>query len=198
MFGGLVNHFGKVIAQEKSASALRVWIDSNFSDLELGESISVNGTCLTVDGIKDKQFYCVISPETLHLTTLGKLSIGASVNLERALRLNDRLGGHFVTGHIDQVLVLQKKKCIEEFTLMEFTNVLPECRKFLVKKGSVAINGVSLTVNDVTTNGFSVMLIPHTLQRTNLGLLQEQDAVNVEYDLLAKLVTQQVALGEKI
>jgi riboflavin synthase len=125
----------------------------------------------------------------LRVTTAGNWQVGAWVNLERSLRAMDRLGGHFVSGHVDQIVHVTDRHEHEAFITLHFNGVHPQHRAWLVKKGSATINGVSLTINEVATEGFEIMLIPHTLQRTNLGRLAPGDAVNLEFDLLAKFVT---------
>lgn len=197
MFTGIIDHCGKIIAIKQNEQASQIWIASQFNDLKLGESIAIDGVCLTVAEIKNNNFLVDISPETLRLTTLGNLKINSNVNLERAMQLNDRIGGHFVSGHVDQIAKLKNIKLYQDYIEMEFVNVLHEAGQYLIKKGSVAINGVSLTLNDVLADGsFKVMLIPHTLERTNLSLLKPEDMVNIEYDMLAKLVAKQLSVME--
>lgn len=191
MFTGIVDHCGQVISIKESSGNFRITIKSVFNDLTLGESIAIDGACLTVTQVIDHNFIVDLSPETLRLTTASQYVEGFRVNLERSLRLMDRLGGHFVTGHVDQQCEVSKIAHFDEFTEMTFAGVIPEHRSFLVKKGSIAINGVSLTLNDVAQDSFKVMLIPHTLQKTNLSALKIGQKINVEYDYLAKLVLNQ-------
>lgn len=193
MFTGIIDHCGKITAIEDQGQTLRLWIQTKFTDLQLGESIALDGACLTVTAIKDDSFCCDVSSETLKLTTMVHWARGTQVNLERALRPMDRMGGHVVTGHIDRIAELRSKAMEQEFCRMEFVVPAEEARKYLVKKGSVAVNGVSLTINEVLPGGFAVMLIPHTLERTNLSKLAEGAAVNIEYDILTKTVAEQVA-----
>ena len=129
-----------------------------------------------------------MSPETLQVTRTGNFQLGTKVHLERSLRLADRLHGHFVMGHVDQVCWLEAKTDWTDFQCYRFSGVQNESKKFLVSKGSMAINGVSLTLNQIVGDGFEVMLIPETLHRTNLADLTVGEMVNVEYDYLAKLV----------
>jgi riboflavin synthase len=189
VFTGIVDHCGNIVSLETQRGALRLEIHSDFSDLTLGESILVDGMCLTVDALVAQGFQCDLSPETLRVTTAGNWQAGAQVNLERALRLFDRLGGHFVTGHVDQLAHVADRQEHQAFINLQFNGIHPKHRAWLVKKGSITINGVSLTINDVFEEGFEVMLIPHTLQHSNLGELSPGDAVNLEFDLLGKLVT---------
>ena len=192
MFTGIVDHCGVITALSHSSNAIRLSITSNFSDLILGESICVDGVCLTVIHSNEHCFECDISPETMHLTHAKNYQVGDFINLERAMRLSDRLSGHIVTGHVDGVLKINKFEKQNEFMLCEFSEIPDECCLYLTVKGSACINGVSLTINTVNQNNFSVMLIPHTLERTNLHKLKVGDCVNVEYDYLAKLVQKNV------
>jgi len=191
MFTGLIDHCGSIIKVDFHTSEQQLWITSAFTHLELGESIAIDGICLTVTAFHEDVFCCDISPETAEATTVKFFKPGQPVNLERALQIGSRLGGHFVTGHIDQTARLDRAQKVGEFVEMHFSGISKEAKKLLTKKGSIAINGVSLTLNELTETGFSVMLIPHTLQRTNLHLLNENDVVNIEFDMLAKILLQQ-------
>lgn len=188
MFTGIINHLSVIDAVRTTPKSLQIWVENSYDDLQLGESVAVDGICLTVGEIRNNCFRCDISPETLQLTTAKNFQLKKKVNLERALRPIDRMGGHFVSGHVDQIVAVKSKQTLVDFTAVEFSGIASEAKKFLVKKGSVAINGVSLTINALSGDGFQVMLIPHTLQHTNLSALNVGDTVNVEYDLLAKLV----------
>lgn len=188
MFTGIVDHCGTITALEKSAQALRVAVTCDFADLTEGESIAVDGCCLTAVQPKAHQFYCDLSPETLRVTIAEKWIVGSKVNLERALCVGDRMGGHWVTGHVDQRGVVKNKFKQQEFVMLEINNVNNENKSFLLKKGSIAVNGVSLTLNEVSANSFQLMLIPHTLERTNLDQLQIGEAVNLEFDWMARVV----------
>ncbi len=191
MFTGIVDHCGKIIKLKKTAETIHLWIEANFSDLVLGESIAVNGICLTVTEINDKSFACDISPETFRLTTAANFSISQKVNLERALQLSSRLGGHMVSGHVDQTAVVEHIEQNQAFTRMVFAGVSELNMPLVIKKGSVAVNGVSLTINEVFPTGFSVMLIPHTLACTNLAELNKSAEVNLEFDLVARIIVDQ-------
>lgn len=192
MFTGIVDHCGRIVKIDKTPDAVSVWIESNFTDCTPGESIAIDGICLTVNDPTPSQFRVDLSPETCRLTTGNQFQVGRLVNLERSLRLTDRLGGHMVLGHVDQQCQLQSKTTIKEFIEMNFTGLVPQAQRFFVTKGSVSVNGVSLTINQVFDGGFQVMLIPHTLGRTNLGELKVGDKVNIEYDWLAKMIAHQV------
>jgi riboflavin synthase len=159
----------------------------------LGESVAVNGCCLTVvataPGNENATFDVQAGPETLFRTNLGDLEAGAPVNLERALRVGDRLGGHFVQGHVDTTAVLRERRREGDWEFLAFT-IEPAWTPLMVPKGSIAVDGVSLTLVDVASDAFSVMLIPHTLAATTLGSLRSGSRVNIEADILAKHVAK--------
>jgi len=155
--------------------------------LTLGESICVNGACLTVVAMEGETFSFQVGPETLKLTNLGTLQPGQAVNLERSLAIGDRLGGHFVTGHIDGLGTILKRETQGEWEMVEF-GFDPKFNDLIVMKGSIAVDGVSLTVAICESGRFTVMLIPHTLHATTLGRKAAGDPVNLEFDLLAKHV----------
>ena len=192
MFCGIVDHLGTLehIAPKPDGVLLR--IRSQFTDFSLGESIAVDGVCLTVTASDGNTFECELSPETLNVTIAHHYRSGQLLNLERAMRLSDRMGGHWVTGHVSETITVSRKARHDEFVEFYFSDVAKPTLSYLVPKGSVAINGVSLTVNTVDETGFSLMLIPHTLERTNLSSLKVNDRVNVEWDYLAKLVEKQL------
>lgn len=188
MFTGCVDHSGHLVKIENLASGKRFHIASQFTDLVLGESVCVNGVCLSVTQTYGDEFTADVSPETVALTHFDSIVNGSLVNLERSMRLNDRLNGHFVMGHVDGVAVLETKIPHDGFMEYHFQVKDSKAKDYLVTKGSIAVNGVSLTLNKVHQFGFSVMLIPETLARTNLSALNCQDYVNIEYDYLAKLI----------
>ena len=192
MFSGIVDHFGNLNSIRAASQGAEFVISTQFTQLELGESIAIDGVCLTVTAIGDREFTCQLSPETLAVTTAAHYKVGQALNLERALRVGDAMGGHWVTGHVDGQVVLAEHRQQGKWLWLSFSGVDEEQQAYLVQKGSVAINGVSLTVNTVTQDGFTVMLIPHTLVRTNLHALKVGQAVNVEWDYLAKLVLKSV------
>lgn len=161
--------------------------DFDLSEPEEGESIAVNGVCLTARDIKGNRFLVDVSPESLSRTGLGGLQTGSRVNLERALRLSDRLGGHMVSGHVDALGKVEDRRSHGDFTLF-FFSLDRSLMKYVIEKGSIAINGVSLTVNSVDGEKFSVSIIPHTLSVTTLGELQPGDTVNIEVDIIGKYV----------
>lgn len=189
MFTGLVETQGKVVELRPDPPGVRLVIDAgSVSDgVQLGDSIAVNGCCLTVVEMEASQLSFDAGSETLRRTNLGKLGPGSPVNLERSMRVGDRLGGHYVSGHIDAVGTLDERQDDEDWSTFWF-RVPAEVSKHLVGKGSIAVDGVSLTVVAVTEDRFSVALIPHTLEVTTLGQLATGDPVNLETDILAKYV----------
>lgn len=191
MFTGIIDHCGEITELTQHADSLVLSIKTQFSDLQLGESIAVNGICLTVAEKNHQLFNCSISPETLHVTNAGSFKLGSKVNLERALKLGDRLGGHWVTGHVDAIAKIINKKQYNEFLELSF-NYDAKAHPYIIMKGSVTLNGVSLTINEVQEDSFKVMLIPHTLALTNLIDLSVGDCVNLEYDWLVKIIAAQV------
>jgi riboflavin synthase len=181
MFTGLVEQTGEV---ERGGTRLAVRTPLA-TELERGDSIAVNGVCLTAVDISDEGFEADVMEETLVRSTLGRLAAGERVNLELALRVGDRLGGHFVQGHVDstgRVLDIEQR----EHSRVLHIGTPPELLRYIVEKGSIAVDGVSLTVMEVDSDGFSVALIPETLERTTLGEIAEGDPVNLEVDMLAK------------
>ncbi len=196
MYTGIVDHLGILTAITAIENGLKFTVTTNFNDFQMGESIAINGVCVTVTRFGEHDFDCELSPETLKLTNLGTLTQGAKVNLERSLKLSDRLGGHFVMGHVDTTLKVKQIEPAADFTCMSFSGITAENRAFFVKKGSVCINGVSLTINEIFPDGFSVMLIPHTKAQTNLQFLNIGDFVNIEYDTIARVVVHQLQLTQ--
>jgi riboflavin synthase len=193
MFTGLVETQGMVKSLTAEGDGQRLVIVSNLfvSDIMLGESIAVNGVCLTVVEYSEDQAAFQLAPETLRRSNLGHLQTGITVNLERALRLGDRLGGHWVQGHVDGLARLISRQPDGDWEMFAFE--LPgDLSRYVVAKGSITLNGVSLTVVDVEFSQFRVALIPHTLAVTNLGVLQAGMQVNVEVDILAKYVEKLV------
>lgn len=189
MFTGIIQEMGVVqdVKQKKNLSVLRIKTKKAAAGVKIGDSISINGTCLTVIFKAKTMLSFAVMEETLKRTTLGAIKSKDCVNLEKALRIGDRLDGHFVTGHIDNVGKLLKK--VERENYIEFQISTPkEIKPYMVEKGSICIDGVSLTVGQVKTNWFSVYLIPHTAKITTLGLKKEGDLVNLEADLLAKYI----------
>jgi riboflavin synthase len=191
MFTGLIETLGTVggLSTEGAGRQLVVSAPTFAEQLALGESVAVNGVCLTVVEIHPDWCRFEVGPETLLRTNLGELHVGDGVNLERSLRLGDRLGGHLVQGHVDGVGRIARKDHEGDWVMMAFS-CPPDLTVQMIPKGSIAVDGISLTLVDVTRDGFSVMLIPHTLANTTLGFKQPGDAVNLETDLLAKYVNK--------
>jgi riboflavin synthase len=196
MFTGLVTATGALASREARGPGARLSIRASLDQgpATLGESIAVDGCCLSVAAVSAAGFDADVSIETLARTTLSGLRVGAVVNLERALRAADRLGGHLVTGHVDGVGELVDRHPAGEAITMTFRTP-PELARFIAEKGSVAVNGVSLTVNAVVGNRFDVTLIPVTLAATNLALLAPGDTVNLEVDLIARYVARLMEAG---
>jgi riboflavin synthase len=188
MFTGLIADLGSVAAVERDGDGATLEIESGLADqLSEGASIAVNGVCLTATDVNGAGFRAQAIEETLRRSSLGGLQAGARVNLELALRAEDRLGGHIVQGHVDGLGTVSAIR-EEGFSRVLAIDVEPRLSRYLVEKGSVAIDGVSLTVSGLEERGFSVSLIPETLQRTNLGEIREGSTVNIEVDVLAKHV----------
>ncbi len=192
MFTGIVDHTGKITNILPLDEGLLFWISTQFSALKLGESISIDGACLTVIDSKEGQFAVQLSPETIRLTLALHYRVGSEVNLERALILGDALGGHWVTGHVDSTVKVSKIIEHKEFTEIIFADSSSQHQNLIIHKGSICINGVSLTINEKIPAGFSVMIIPHTATITNLSALTIGSIVNIEYDSMAKIISQQV------
>jgi riboflavin synthase len=189
MFTGIVAGTGILRGRRGAGGGLAFDLEAGFDldDPAEGESIAINGICLTAYAIASRRFTVDVSPETLTRTTLGGLGVGAPVNMERALRLSDRLGGHIVSGHVDCVATVRERRPTGAFTLFTFS--LPEqWSRYVIEKGSVTIDGVSLTVNSCRAGRFEVSIIPHTLQVTTLGRLKIGDRVNIEVDIIGKYV----------
>lgn len=198
MFTGLVEEIG-VLRRRGGGAVVRAFVETGLGPLSLGESISVNGACLTVDRVVPGGFECDMSPETLTRTTLGAAQPGARVHLERATPLGGRMGGHVVLGHVDgigRVLAAEQAGGALRFQV----SAPADLARFLAPKGSIAIDGVSLTLNAVGALAagavpFEVMLVPHTLGRTLLGELRPGAAVNLEVDVLARYVARQLEVA---
>ncbi len=190
MFTGIVEDLGAVkeIKRKSKEVVFTFKVGKiNLKEVALGDSIAVNGTCLTVTSLGKRTFSVDASHETLAKTNLGKLKVGKSVNLERALKVGDKLGGHIVNGHVDGVGKVVSKTKQGESVEIRFS-VPKELSKYIVQKGSVAIDGVSLTVNSVRGNEFSVNIIPYTQNATTFGGLRKGSSVNIECDIIGKYV----------
>ncbi|UCH54092.1 MAG: riboflavin synthase [Pseudomonadota bacterium] len=198
MFTGIIEAVGKLVALERYGVDARLRFDTgklDMTDVRQGDSIAVSGVCLTAVALGDGSFTADVSAETLGRTTLGSIGIGAGVNLERALTPTTRLGGHFVSGHIDGIGELLSQTADGRSQRMRF-RVPTELARYVAGKGSICIEGVSLTVNEVAGATFSVNVVPHTLAATTLGSMRPGQRVNVEVDMLARYL-ERLMLGER-
>ena len=196
MFTGIVQGTGTLLSRKSAGGGIAFDLAAGFeiSDPEEGESIAVNGACLTAYNIHSKRFTVDVSPESLSRTTLGNLNVGGMVNLERALRLSDRLGGHLVSGHVDCVGKLSGIRQEGDFSILSFSVPIEQDR-YIIEKGSITIDGISLTVNSCSKGSLTVSIIPHTMQVTTLGQLKSSSRVNIEVDIIGKYVEK--LLSEK-
>ncbi len=195
MFTGIVEELGHVerVVASDGGARLRIAAAVVTEDASMGASIAVNGCCLTVVALGAGWWEADAVPETLARTSLGALTPGAPVNLERPVRLQDRLGGHLVQGHVDGVGTLATARPLPDGSTAMTFSAPPEVLRYVVEKGSIAVDGISLTVTDVGHDGFGVAVIPHTLLVTTLGARAVGDAVNLEVDVLAKYVERLLA-----
>ena len=199
MFTGIIEDRGRVLRMEFRGQEKRLFLELPFdlTEVQLGDSININGACLTVVEKRGQMVGVDLSPETLQRTTLSKVKEGDKVNVERALKLSDRLGGHIVTGHIDGIGVITEKRKERDFLHLGVR--IPETvSKYIVQKGSIAIDGISLTVNEYKEEEIFLTLIPYTLEKTTLMEKKVGDEVNVEADILAKYVEKMLhQVGKK-
>ncbi|MEN6441878.1 MAG: riboflavin synthase [Syntrophobacter sp.] len=193
MFTGLIEGTGTLLRIDRHGPDAKMVIQAGFDagKFVLGESISVDGACLTITAFSGAVFTADVSAETLSRATLGHKPVGSRLNLERALKFGDRLGGHLVSGHVDGIAIFREQRP-EGRSLRLYFDAPPEIMRYVIEKGSVAINGVSLTVNGVREDGFDVNIIPHTASRTTVGDLRPGDQVNIETDLLGKYVEKMI------
>ena len=189
MFTGLVAELGTVqrLARQGNSYHLTVGAQKVLQNLKIGDSVAVNGACLTVVRMDDSGFTADVMPETVRLTNIDSLQPGSKVNLERTLRLCDGLDGHIVSGHVEGLGTISEQRP-EGIAVVVTIATPPELLKYIIKKGSIAIDGISLTVTEVTDTSFSVSLIPHTAKETTLGFKKVGDSVNLETDILGKYV----------
>ncbi|MES2139192.1 MAG: riboflavin synthase [Bacteroidota bacterium] len=197
MFSGIIEGLGEAIALRKEQSNLHITIKSGFTtELKIDQSIAHNGVCLTVVDIKNDEYTVTAIAETLQKTNLGLLKIGDRVNLERCMKLGDRLDGHIVQGHVDQTAICKNVKETQGSWMFTFEYDASQ-NNITVEKGSVCVNGVSLTVVDSQNNSFSVCIIPYTFEHTNFKEIQPGTVVNLEFDILgkymAKLMSKQLS-----
>jgi len=189
LFTGIIESLGKIIQIEKEENNLHFWIECDFThELKIDQSLAHNGVCLTVVEIKGNQYKVTAIDETLKKTNLGNLTTEKRVNLERCMRLNERLDGHIVQGHVDQTAVLTSVQNEEGSFLLSFEYNEKKSGNVTVEKGSICVNGISLTVVNSKVGGFSVAIIPYTWENTNLNELKIGDEVNLEFDIIGKYV----------
>ncbi len=191
MFTGIVEATAKVVAIEEAGSNRSFWLECDFTEeLKLDQSIAHNGVCLTVDQLQspENKYRVTAVDETLKKSNLGEVQEGNLLNLERCMRLNDRLDGHLVQGHVDTTAICTRVEELDGSWLYDFSFDTPN--KNLVEKGSICINGVSLTCFNVTDNGFTVTIIPYTYEHTNFRTLKAQQRVNIEFDIIGKYVAR--------
>lgn len=195
MFTGIIEEVGKILSTQvhSQGGQITVLADHILNDTKLGDSIAVNGVCLTVTTFTSKCLSFDVSQETLYRTTLGNLKNGCLVNLERALKVSDRFGGHIVQGHVDATGQFLTRQQVGESFIMRFS--FPrEIAHYICQKGSISINGISLTVSDLGSNWFEIAIVPHTMKMTNLSSLTSGDSVNLEVDILAKYIERMLAV----
>lgn len=193
MFTGLIEARGEVMGNQPRAGGHRLVIRTPFEGVLAGDSIAVNGVCLTalLDEETDALAFDV-SPETLQLTTLGSCRVGEAVNIERAMLASTRFGGHYVSGHVDTTACLNAITVMDDYTAIGVSDFGVAAKRYLLPKGSIALDGVSLTINTVEKDSITVMLVPHTLSVTTLGRWHVGQRVNVEFDYLARIVAHQL------
>ena len=189
MFTGIIEGLGAVTAVRPAAQGRRLAVAADFdlAGTKVGDSIAVSGACLTAVAVAGRQFEVDVSPETLAKTTLGSVRIGERLNLERALRLSDRIDGHLVSGHTDGTGVIDSREAAGNAVVVT-VRVDEALTRYMIVKGSVAVDGISLTINRLEAGRFSVSVIPHTGRLTTIGFKQKGDAVNIEVDLIGKYV----------
>jgi riboflavin synthase len=189
MFTGIIEGPGTISAIRPAGQAKRLTVEADFilDQTKVGDSIAVNGACLTVVKIGGKRFETDLSPETLKASTFGKAKLGDRVNLERAMRLSDRIDGHLVSAHIDGIGIVKKREDLGNAMMLSI-EVPDAISRYMIHKGSVAVDGISLTINACESKSFSVQIIPHTAGITTIGMKQNGDAVNIETDMIGKYV----------
>jgi riboflavin synthase len=198
MFTGIIEGLGTISGMRPAGQGRRLSVTADFilDESEIGDSISVNGSCLTAVLIEDRRFEVDLSPETVSNTTFGSIKIGDRVNLERAMRLSDRLDGHLVTGHIDGIGDIRHKKNVANAILV--TLGIPESlARYTIRKGSIAVDGISLTINACEAKTIEVTIIPHTAKHTTIGFKKIGDAVNLETDMIGKYVERFIMAGSR-
>ena len=189
MFSGIVEEMGvvKTFDRDFGEARLSILSETILGDLKVGESVSVSGVCLTTVEVHERDFVVDVAMETLNVTSIGSLAAGAAVNLERAMKLNERIGGHLVSGHVDGIGTLQDRQQEGNSIILTF-NMPESILRYCIQKGSITIDGVSLTINQVSEKSLAVAIIPHTAEVTTWGLKKPGDFVNLEADQIGKYV----------
>lgn len=197
MFTGIVEEVGKVkeLIKDELSFRLKIGASQIMDDLSVGDSVAVNGACLTVLDPTSNSFLCDVSPETASLTNLGELKVGDQINLERAMRLTDRLSGHLVSGHIEGVGKIASKQQEENAVILGL-EIPPRILKYCIPKGSITLDGVSMTINQLDEERIEISVIPHTAAVTTLGQKDIGDIVNLESDLIGKYVERLMLGGD--
>ena len=189
MFSGIIKYIGKInrIYKKDNNCHLEIFSKIKFSKSEIGSSISCSGTCLTLENYKGNLSMFYISKETFNRTNFRFLNIGDLINLEKSLKFGNRISGHFVQGHVDTTSIIMKIHYIGKSRFINF-KLKKKYMKYLIQKGSITINGVSLTISKILKDGFQIVVIPHTLKLTSLMFLREKNVVNIEFDVLGKYI----------
>jgi riboflavin synthase len=189
MFTGIIEGLGNIAAISSSGQGKRVAIEADFSldQTKIGDSISVSGACLTAVKIGDRRFEVDVSPETLQTTIFDRAKVGDRVNLERAMRFSDRIDGHLVSGHIDGTGIVKQREILSNAVIVTIA-VDESLTRYMIAKGSVAVDGISLTINSCDAGSFSISIIPHTAKLTTIGFKNRGDRVNIETDMIGKYV----------
>jgi len=189
MFTGIIEGLGNIAAIRSSGQGKRVTIEADFSldQTKIGDSISVSGACLTAVKIGNRRFEVDVSPETLKTTIFDQAKVGDRVNLERAMRFSDRIDGHLVSGHIDGTGIVKQRETLGNAVIVTIA-VAESLARYMIAKGSVAVDGISLTINSCDAGSFSISLIPHTAKLTTIGFKNRGDRVNIETDMIGKYV----------
>ena len=198
MFTGIIEIKGKVLNNASHDGANRLVIAADFEQVQLGESIAVNGVCLTVLPSEANQLSFDVSPETLQCTTLSSLTAGDAVNLERAMLASTRFGGHYVSGHVDMITQVQDIRHLNEYVEVDLGPFDTKASLYLIPKGSITVEGVSLTINSVAKDCVKLMLVPHTLANTTFDTLKKGQWVNIEFDYLTRIVAHQLEVAGKL
>jgi riboflavin synthase len=198
MFTGIIEKKGLVLNNIRKENDNRLIIAPVFEQLQVGESIAVNGVCLTVLPTDNNELHFDVSPETLNVTTLADLTEGRFVNLERAMLASTRFGGHYVSGHVDAIATVRVVNQLDEYLEVELAGFEEAAMAYLLPKGSITVEGVSLTINSVGERSIKLMLVPHTSANTTLDALKSGQQVNIEFDYLTRIVAHQLRVSGQI